>query len=419
MTLTPDAPPPTGPPARAALAGVHAAIDDLAGSVADADDGVLVADCERAIRRLQAVKLRLIAAADRNGVAAGAGLASTGAWVAQQVNDDQAESARSVRLATALERASSVLGAAIADGAISTEHAAVVVRAVEDLPSGLSDTQRLVVEQSLVEKARRLSPTLLRRAARRAVAAVEPDEHAVDAHEDALVAAEEERARQRSRLTLHDNSDGTVTGHFTVPTFHGHLLRKVIDTITAPRRARLGATAAQVGDRADRLDWDRARGQAFCELIEHLPTDRLHGKTAATIVVTLAEDALRERVAVGRLDTGEALSAGEVRRLACAAGVVPAVLGGRSLPLDLGRSQRLFTEAQRTALATTHTTCAADGCERPFAWTEIHHRRPWSAGGRTDLDNAVPLCHFHHRRVHDPGFTHQLGPDGATFRRCA
>ena len=69
----------------------------------------------------------------------------------------------------------------------------------------------------------------------------------VDAHEDQLVADEEAAAREKTRLTLHDNDDGTVTGHFTVPTLHGHLLRKVMETMTAPRRGRLGAAEAQVG----------------------------------------------------------------------------------------------------------------------------------------------------------------------------
>jgi hypothetical protein len=56
-------------------------------------------------------------------------------------------------------------------------------------------------------------------------------------------------------------------------------------------------------------------------------------------------------------------------------------------------------------------TCAADGCERPFAWCELHHRRLWSRRGRTDLADAIPLCHFHHQRIHDTGFRHQLLPD--------
>src|SRR5699024_6331271 len=138
-----------------------------------------------------------------------------------------------------------------------------------------------------------------------------------------------------------------------------------------------------------RADWANAHGLALCELIEHLPTDHLSPKTAATIVVTLDEQTLRGRVAAAGLDTGEKISAAHARQLACSSGLVPVVLGGKSQPLDLGRSARFFSESQRTALATQHNQCAADGCERPYAWCELHHLKPWSEGGHTDLDQAV------------------------------
>ena len=91
----------------------------------------------------------------------------------------------------------------------------------------------------------------------------------------------------------------------------------------------------------------------------------------------------------------------------------PAVLGGGSLPLDLGRADRFFTEAQRVALATVYTECAAVGCDRPYAWCELHHEDPWAQGGQTDLDSAVPLCGYHHRRMHDPRFVTSVSTDDA------
>jgi hypothetical protein len=92
---------------------------------------------------------------------------------------------------------------------------------------------------------------------------------------------------------------------------------------------------------------------------------------------------------------------------------MPAVLNGRSAVLDLGSSKRLFTEHQRIAVGVTHQTCAADGCDRPYAWCELHHRDPWSQNGPTDLANATPLCHFHHQRIHDPGFAHTRQTGGS------
>jgi hypothetical protein len=66
----------------------------------------------------------------------------------------------------------------------------------------------------------------------------------------------------------------------------------------------------------------------------------------------------------------------------------------------------------------THDSCAADGCDTPYAWTEAHHRDPWATGGTTNLRDLVPLCSFHHQRIHDPTYHHTHRPDGAiTFTR--
>ena len=372
----------------------------------------------RAESRLAGVRLRLLAAADRARTAQRSGASSTGHWAAGLTQADAAVTHREVGLARSLEELPATRSA-LSDGDVSPAHASVISHALDRLPTTVTPAQRIVVESALVARAKELSPQTLRRVARRAVAAVEPDPAAVDAHEDALVHDEEAGARERTRLTLHDNHDGTVTGHFTVPVLQGHLLRKVLETMTAPRRGRLGASVVQAGpSQGPHTDWDHARGLAFCELVEHLPTDHLHPRSAATLVVTVRDDVLRGSLSAAGLDTGESISSGEARRLACGAGILPAVLGGRSVPLDLGRRRRLFSDHQRIGVGLTHTTCAADGCERPFAWCELHHRRPWASLGATDLADAVPLCHFHHRRIHDGGFRHARLPDGSVrFRR--
>ena len=186
------------------------------------------------------------------------------------------------------------------------------------------------------------------------------------------------------------------------------MLGKVIESMTAPRRMREPGTG---GDRS--YDWAHRRGLAFAELLEHLPTDHLHPKTAATIVVTLSHDILQGGLKAAGLDTGQSITAGQARRLACNAALIPAVLGTRSVALDLGRETRLFTQAQRIAAGLHHDSCATDGCERPYAWCELHHQKPWTHAGRTDLTNALPLCHRHHQWIHDTAHHHQTMPDGS------
>jgi hypothetical protein len=247
----------------------------------------------------------------------------------------------------------------------------------------------------------------------------------VDAQEDRLLRDEEAAARSRTRLTIHDNGDGTVTLRAVVPVLAGSILGKIVDQMASPRRGRLGAgrdQAGQVGNPSrpgfTAVDWARRRGEAFTTLLERLPTEHLAGKVAATVVVKLDLDSLRGGLAAAGLDTGEVISAAEARRLACGAGIIPAVLGGASQPLDLGRARRFFTEAQRVAAALDHETCAAHGCDIPYAWTEAHHRHPWSTGGHTAQHDLIPLCGFHHQRIHDPTYHHQHRPDGTlTFAR--
>lgn len=155
------------------------------------------------------------------------------------------------------------------------------------------------------------------------------------------------------------------------------------------------------------------QGRALCELIEHLPRDGFSdGVRLATVMVHLDHAHLLDELAAAHLDSGTDVSAREARRLACGAGILPAVSGGASRPLDLGRERRLFSPAQHAALSAVHDTCAAEGCRRPFAWTELHHLEWWSRGGRTDLDNALPLCAWHHHRVHDPAYSHTRLPTG-------
>jgi hypothetical protein len=191
-------------------------------------------------------------------------------------------------------------------------------------------------------------------------------------------------------------------------------------TGSSPSESGPGAVAAASRWPED-VDWAHRHGLAFVELLEHLPSDKLHGKVAATVVVTVGLDELRAELGAAALDTGQQVSAAQARRLACNAGVLPSVLGGESLSLDLGRTARFFSEAQRVALASVYDECAAEGCDRPYAWSELHHEDPWARDGRTDLYLAVPLCGWHHRRAHDPTYHHTIGEAGprkvVSFRR--
>jgi hypothetical protein len=90
-------------------------------------------------------------------------------------------------------------------------------------------------------------------------------------------------------------------------------------------------------------------------------------------MVTLRHDDLLAAIGHGMLDNGESLTPQTVRRMACCAGIIPAVLGTTGQVLDLGRERRLFTGAARRALILRDRGCAFPGCDRPPKWTEGHH----------------------------------------------
>ncbi len=135
-------------------------------------------------------------------------------------------------------------------------------------------------------------------------------------------------------------------------------------------------------------------------------------------MVTVALGALRKGLRAAGVDTGDRISAGEARRLACEAGIIPMVLDGDPMPLDLGREQHLFKKQQEIALAHRYGGCSTDGCDRPLSWVEIHHLVPWRHGGRTDLSNGLLLCSGGNRPLPSadvsPG-----GERGVAARRCS
>ena len=218
------------------VARVHAVLDTVDAGAVGAVSGRDVAEVERAISRLESLKLTMVAAADAQDAGSRAGLSGTSAWLAAHTRSWGGKAAADVLLATALQESLPVTKAALADGTVSTAHAAVIAHATSRLPESLTDAERAKVETALVRQARQVDPARLRRAARRALLAAQRTAAEADAHEDAQLRCEEARAEARVRLTMHDNRDGTVTGHFTVPTLAGSILRKTIQQMTAPRR---------------------------------------------------------------------------------------------------------------------------------------------------------------------------------------
>jgi hypothetical protein len=102
---------------------------------------------------------------------------------------------------------------------------------------------------------------------------------------------------------------------------------------------------------------------------------------------------------------GDALLTREAaQRITCSAQVRRILVDAAGVPVDVGRSQRLFTASQRRALAVRDDGCRFPGCGRPARYTDAHHVKSWLCGGPTDLANGVLVCRHHHRALHEGGW---------------
>lgn len=161
------------------------------------------------------------------------------------------------------------------------------------------------------------------------------------------------------------------------------------------------ATKSWSGPEAPNPDWIRA--QVLVELMTSGAGASGSTVAAPSVSVLIDYDTLRSGLhdaSICEYADGTTLAVATARQLACTADILPVVLGGEGVPLDVGRSRRLATSGQRSALAAIHASCAIESCSVPFDRCEIHHVVPWEHGGTTDLSMLVPLCSHDHHEIH-------------------
>ena len=112
------------------------------------------------------------------------------------------------------------------------------------------------------------------------------------------------------------------------------------------------------------------------------------------------------------VEDGPAISVSTAQMVACTAALSWMRHGDGGAVLALGRRRRRPSSAiRRAARERDHGRCRFPGCESRR--TDLHHIRHWVNGGRTDLDNLISLCPWHHKVVHDRGYTIAAPPGGA------
>ncbi|MBA8805765.1 hypothetical protein FB382_004110 [Nocardioides ginsengisegetis] len=380
------------------MAAVHELFDAVSDaslwSMSTEEAAATLAAATRMVARAQEIEMRVAEHAKTVGVGESVGATSTTNFWAHATKQTQTAAHGKMRLAVALA-ARPALRTAVAAGDVLVDQARVIVDAVEVLPVEHRDE----AEAMLIKFAAEHDAQALKRLGRRILEFLDPE--AADAHEAKQLEAEERDAARSTKLTMTDDGHGKVHGRFTLPSAQAAMLKKALLAFAAPKhRAAVDGCVGERRPSAERM------GQAFVELIERYPTKLLPkaGGVSATVVVTMDISTLMGGLKAASLDTGERITAGQARRLACEAGIIPAVLGGKSQVLDLGRKRRFHSESQRIAMAIEQGGCNAEGCDWPPGLCHGHHPIPWSLGGETNKDGML-LCPHHHARAHDPKFT--------------
>ncbi|MCF6377467.1 HNH endonuclease [Nocardioides KLBMP 9356] len=397
----------------ALLGRLDGVLDDFAalspGGLVNADVVRLLDAATVAANRVASLQCRTVAEADRRRLGDAIGERHTHQWWAGRSRLTRSEAGRLTKLGVALDEPRHAdVARRLADGMLCVEQARAIVEAVEALPPVVDDEVRDRAEDALLELARQHDARDLKQLGKRILDAVAPE--VGESHEAKRLEDEERRAAEASDFTLYDDGEGRCHGWFTVPTHVGTILRRTLLALANP--ARHGA--ADLRDASGEWKPSRRRmGEAFIEYVERYPLDAMPQTAGvnATVVVTMTLQDLLGEHATALLDDGSRMSAAQARRLACEAGIIPAVLGGKSQPLDLGRARRLFNKAQRIALGVRDRRCTAKGCETTASGCHAHHDDPWSRGGRTDLVNGRLLCPHHHRLAHDPRYAMTVHTD--------
>ena len=195
--------------------------------------------------------------------------------------------------------------------------------------------------------------------------------------------------------------DGSIVNGFLNSTT-GAKFNTLLQSLSAPQGADDPRSSAQ--RRVDGLE----------NLLDSVLSNGLPGDKGVRphLTLTVNAETLMDDTGSGELVGFGSIGLRQVQEMLCEADITPIAVGGRDGILDVGRSSRLATPRQRTAILTRqHHQCAAPGCRAPIV--HIHHVIWWSRGGPTNLANLIGLCPRCHRAVHAGALV--IDPNTHTF----
>jgi Domain of unknown function (DUF222) len=347
-------------------------------------------DCVRVSAFVESVRLQAIARLDE--LSAATNLFDTADAITEVTRGSRRQAAAAQKRASTTSTMPS-LHTKLSEGKISSDHADAVAETLSRMDP--ADRSKLTDQQDWVaDLAARSTPEQLARKLNSRAREL--------AHDDGIKVLERRR-RATFLRSWTDKDSGMVClyGKFD-PESGAALLGRLRNATEALFHDRIPDTCP-----LDERKNDHLRALALLYLTEGKGTSS--GRPDITVVIDLQTllDGVHKQSRV-EVEGGVTLPVETVRRMACFANIIPAVLGADGVLLDLGRSQRLATAQQRTALRAMYSTCGAPGCAVAFEHCTMHHITYWRHNGQTDMGNMLPLCSKHHHLAHEGGWKLEL-----------
>ncbi|HEY1529922.1 MAG TPA: DUF222 domain-containing protein [Galbitalea sp.] len=198
--------------------------------------------------------------------------------------------------------------------------------------------------------------------------------------------------------------------------------KAIYDRSTSPKLGGVRFLSTEQAQRSARIaDDSRTPAQLASDAILQLlklgaatNPDCLIGSGAPIIRITVAEDALETGIGFGKIEgSDEAVSLDTVNRLMCGGDSIRMGFDRNGNVLNVESEQRLFSKRQREVLAVKFGHCMHPNCDRPPSWTEAHHIKQWVRDrGKTEIDNGILLCKWHHLKYHNEGYEIEVDEAG-------
>ena len=298
-----------------------------------------------------------------------------------------------------------VVAEALVKGSISVDAADGICRGLDGVDDRVASEDLAAAAAQLVQLAQHLAADLLFRQARELRDVLDADG----------VAARERLRRSQRYFTARRQPNGMVKGSYLLSDEDAELVLAIADSAINPRKkpqfgADSGSAAGNPPGAGATDDDKRSGGQRIADTIVstlRLGVDAdngtIFGGRRPAVRVIVSATSRDERQGHGTFEgNGDPISLTTVDRFECEGGVLGVMFDDAVGVVNIGRTQRLFTRRQLTAMAVRDGGCRFPGCERPPAWTEGHHIKHWLRDhGETNVDFGILLCHTHHMLVHD------------------